>query len=299
MDTRLLRTFTILARTGNFTSAAGELHLVQSTVTAQIQQLENELGTRLFDRLPRGTVPTEAGRRLLPRAEAVLDAEARLRAAAEPDGEVAGRVVIAAAETLVSARLPAVIAELRRSRPGVEVDLRTGGTAACLDGLRSGSYDLALLLEDRAPTGSDDLSVRQIGQERLELVAAPDHPLAGRKRRAGWERLVHEEFFVHEEGCAYSDALVARLRAAARAESVAEPRLTRFGSIEAARACVAAGLGLSLLARVSVAAALADGSLRSVPWPDFPDVPVLLVRARARWESPAARVVTEALSHAW
>ncbi|WP_037572013.1 LysR family transcriptional regulator [Phaeacidiphilus oryzae] len=299
MDTRLLRTFTTLARTGNFTSAAGELHLVQSTVTSQIQQLERELGTRLFDRLPRGAVPTEAGRRLLPRAEAVLDAEARLRAAAEPDGEVAGRVVIAAAETLVSARLPGVIAELRRSRPGVEVDLRTSGTADALDGLRSGSYDLALLMEERVPGGPDDLAVRVLGRERLELVGAPDHPLAGRKRAVPWQRLVHEEFFVHEEGCAYSDALVARLRAAARAEGVAEPRLTRFGSIEAARACVAAGLGLSLLARVSVAAAIEAGGLRAIPCPEFPDVPVLLARARARWESPAVRVVTEALAHTW
>ncbi|MGO4750338.1 LysR family transcriptional regulator, partial [Streptomyces sp. 2MCAF27] len=65
MDTRLLRTFVSLARTGSFTAAATELHLAQSTVTVQIRSLERELGTRLFDRLPAGTTPTPSGRRLL------------------------------------------------------------------------------------------------------------------------------------------------------------------------------------------------------------------------------------------
>lgn len=61
MDTRLLRTFTTLARTGGFTAAAAELHLAQSTVTVHIRTLERELGTRLFDRLPTGTLLTESG----------------------------------------------------------------------------------------------------------------------------------------------------------------------------------------------------------------------------------------------
>ncbi|MEH6378580.1 LysR family transcriptional regulator, partial [Streptomyces sp. KLMMK] len=61
MDTRLLHTFLTLARTGSFTAAAAELHLAQSTVTVQIRALEKELGTRLFDRLPRGASITATG----------------------------------------------------------------------------------------------------------------------------------------------------------------------------------------------------------------------------------------------
>ena len=60
MDTRLLRTFTTVARTENLTAAAERLHLVQSTVTAQVQALEKELGLRLLDRLPRGVMLTAA-----------------------------------------------------------------------------------------------------------------------------------------------------------------------------------------------------------------------------------------------
>jgi DNA-binding transcriptional LysR family regulator len=79
VDTRLLNTFTTLARTGSFTTTAAELHLAQSTVTVHIRTLERELGTRLFDRLPTGTLLTEYGRGLLERAEDVLDAVARLK----------------------------------------------------------------------------------------------------------------------------------------------------------------------------------------------------------------------------
>jgi len=69
------RTFATVAQTENLTAAAERLHLVQSTVTAQVQALEKELDLRLFDRLPRGVVLTGAGREVLAQAEAVLEAE--------------------------------------------------------------------------------------------------------------------------------------------------------------------------------------------------------------------------------
>ena len=61
MDTRLLRTFAALARTGNFTATAAELHLAQSTVTVHVRTLEKDLGTRLFDRLPHDPGAARAG----------------------------------------------------------------------------------------------------------------------------------------------------------------------------------------------------------------------------------------------
>ncbi|MFI2433183.1 LysR family transcriptional regulator [Streptomyces sp. NPDC018693] len=293
MDTRLLRTFATLARTGNFTTTAAELHLAQSTVTVQVRTLEKELGARLFDRLPRGAVLTDTGRRLLTDAEAVLEAEARLRATATASGggPVTGRVVLGAGETLCSARLPGVVAALRRTHPEVEIHLHPAGTADAVEGLRSGRLDLALLLEERAEYA--DLGAELLAAEPLALVAAPGHPLtAGDGSPVGWEELAREHFFLHEQGCSYSDRLARDLLAVAGVR----PRLTRFGSIEAARSCVAAGLGLTLLPRVTVQDALRDGRLAEVPGPRFPDVPVQLVRLRRRWQSPAAHAVAAELT---
>jgi len=78
VETDLLRTFTAVVRTGSFTAAARELGYVQSTVTGHLQALERRLGTRLLDRLSSGAVPTNAGARLLPYAEQLLDLETRI-----------------------------------------------------------------------------------------------------------------------------------------------------------------------------------------------------------------------------
>ncbi|MCQ8192736.1 LysR family transcriptional regulator [Streptomyces rugosispiralis] len=291
MDTRLLKTFAALARTGSFTATATELHLAQSTVTVQIRTLERELGTRLFDRLPSGALPTSAGRRLLTEAEEVLDAEARLRAVAAAgngDGAVEGPVALGAGESLCASHLPRVIASLRRSHPGIDLHLHPAGSAAAVEGLRTGRLDLVLLLE---PDVADaDLVARPIAREPLVYVAAPGHPLAGRE--AGWDQLAEQSFFVHEQGCSYSDHLVRTLLDLPGPA----PRLTRFGSIEAARACVAAGLGLTLLPRATVERQLADGYLAEVHGPAIPPVPVQLTRHRRRWTSPAARAVADELT---
>src|ERR1700743_326237 len=90
MDTRLLRTFATVARTENLTAAAERLHLVQSTVTAQVQALEEELRLRLLDGLPRGVLLTAAGREVRAQAEAVLEAESRLQAVAVSAGRAGG-----------------------------------------------------------------------------------------------------------------------------------------------------------------------------------------------------------------
>ncbi|MEU0061509.1 LysR family transcriptional regulator [Streptomyces sp. NPDC006334] len=298
MDTRLLRTFATVARTENLTAAAERLHLVQSTVTAQVQALEKELDLRLFDRLPRGVVLTGAGREVLTQAEAVLEAESQLRAVAASAGgagdQVTGRVVLSAGETLVSARLPGVIAALRRSHPGIEVDLRTMGTATAVAALRTGELDLALLLEDEATFR--DIECTPLAREPLTLVCSPEHPVArsATDSPTDWAQLAREDYFLHEQGCSYSDRFIERLLTAAKG---AQPRITRFGSLEAARSCVAAGLGLSLLARANVADALAAGRLTEVSGPQFPDVTVQLARHRRRWLSPAAAALTTELPH--
>ncbi|MFJ9542784.1 LysR family transcriptional regulator [Streptomyces sp. NPDC101225] len=290
MDTRLLHTFATLARTGNFTAAAAELHLAQSTVTVHIRSLERELGTRLFDRLPTGALLTESGRRLLERAEDVLDAVARLKA--DGDGAPGGRVVVGAPESLCSSRLPGVIAALRATHPEVDIGLYAAGTAGCVEGLRSGRLDLALLLEEEADF--PDVASEPVAREPLALVCAPGHPLAGRERAADWAELAAEDFFLLEQGCSYSDALERRLLAVPGAR----PRLTRFGSVDAARSCVCAGLGLALLPLTTVQERLEQGQLTRVNGPRFADVPVRLARHRRRWTPPAAQTFAQALATA-
>lgn len=178
-----------------------------------------------------------------------------------------------------------MITALRTRHPEVEVHLQPCSTASALEGLRAGRLDCALLLEERVD--HPDVAAQRIAAQSLVLLCAPGHPLAGREKPVSWRELARESFFLHEEGCSYSDWLAQRLLAVAGAR----PRLTRFGGIEATRSCVAAGLGLTVLPRANVAEALRDGRLTVVPGPALPDVSIHLARHRRRHPSRAARAV--------
>ncbi|GAB3803149.1 LysR family transcriptional regulator [Micromonospora zhanjiangensis] len=107
METQLLEVFRAVARDGSVTAAAGRLGFTQSAVSRQVATLEAEIGSRLFDRLPRGVALTEEGRTLLPHAEAVLD---RLTAARRDVEDLRGlrhgRVRVGAFPTAVAALVP-------------------------------------------------------------------------------------------------------------------------------------------------------------------------------------------------
>src|SRR5262245_28513989 len=121
MELRQLTTFRTLARTRSFTRTAAELDYVQSNVSAQIRALEGELGVRLFDRLGRRVVLTEAGHRLLDYAERVLTLVDEARAVVGEDDEVAGTITVGAPESLCTYRLPPVLREVRARHPRLRV----------------------------------------------------------------------------------------------------------------------------------------------------------------------------------
>ncbi|MEU5851555.1 LysR family transcriptional regulator [Saccharopolyspora shandongensis] len=291
MDTRLLQTFMALARTGSFTAAAAELRVVQSTVTSHIKALEGELDVRLFDRLPQGARLTDAGRRVATHARDLLDVERRLHDSAGSGGTIAGEVVIGATESLCAYLLPQVISALATTHPDIQVHLKPLSTANALQGLGrpEGGLDIALLLDDDVAT---EYAARTIGGQAIELVAAAGHPAAGGHH--DWQDLAAHQYFLLEEGCSYTDRFLRDLTAA----SATRPRITRFGSIEAARSCVAAGLGLSVLPRLAVVDQLANGSLCRVNGPELAETPLHLVTNQRRWASPAVTTTAEAIAQA-
>ncbi len=271
MDTRLLRTLLVLARTGSFTATAAELHLVQSSVTSQVKVLERHLGARLFDRLPQGARLTEAGRKAVENARDVLSAEQRLLDAVRGSTEVEGDVRIGAPESVCAYRLPQRIADAALRWPGISVHLSPAGTKEVLLGVRRGTLDLGLALDDGLV--APGLTVHPIGVEPIELVAAPG-------------AVAEERYFLLEEGCSYTDRFVRELTGR-------RPQITRFGSIEAVRSCVVAGLGWTVLPRVAVAEQLESGALRRLG--ELPDSTLYLVTDPRRTLPAAVRAVAEAV----
>lgn len=245
MDTRLIATFLTVARCRNFTQAAAELHLAQSTVTAQIKALEADLGVQLFDRLPSGAALSEAGRRVEQFADELVQAETALREGVARQNELRGTVAVGASESLCAYLLPKAISSLHLLHPDVDVKLLPVGTREAKAGLRAGTLGLALLLETSVTDA--DIDSETLGPVDLMFIQSRQ---GGSRVRDGmsWRHLSQDRWFLLEEGCSYSDKAVQQLRKASGQRCL----ITRLGSVEAVRACVAEGLGVAVLPSFAV-----------------------------------------------
>ncbi|MEO3875764.1 LysR family transcriptional regulator [Nonomuraea sp. B12E4] len=291
MDTRLLRSFVAVVRTGGITAAAAELGFVQSTVTAHVQTLERLAGTRLLDRIPAGTTPTRAGALLAGRAQELLDLEERMFAEIAADGgRATGTVRLCAPESVCGSYLAALLPEVRRRYPDVRLSLMPATTRVAFAALADRRADLALALEPSVR--SEQSEVTDLGVQELALIAPATTELP-RDRPITPAELAEGEILLQEEGCSYSDELAALIAAAS--PGAVPPR---FGSVETVKRCVEAGLGLALLPRTAVATELSAGRLAELRPPSLAEQHLWLLRPRSRWMSPAVAAVLSMLAEA-
>jgi len=124
-DLRHIRAFLAVARIGNFTRAASELHISQSALTVQIRQLEESLGVTLFDRGKRGVGLTNAGKDVLVPLESILIAtEAVVGRTRELTSLRRGMVTMAVLPSLASQMIPRAIRKFTQRYPGIVVRIR-------------------------------------------------------------------------------------------------------------------------------------------------------------------------------
>jgi LysR family hydrogen peroxide-inducible transcriptional activator len=143
MEIQQLRYATAVARTGNFSRAAAQCHVSQPSLSQQIQKLEEELGERLFDRLPRNARLTAAGTAFIARAERILaEIDLAQREAREGRSRPRGPLTVGVLPTIAPYFLPRAIAAFIRKFPEVEVVVQEDTTTAAIGlCLRAGSRD--------------------------------------------------------------------------------------------------------------------------------------------------------------
>ena len=285
MELRHLTTFLAVARHLSFTRAAQELGYVQSSVTAQVKALENDLGVPLFARLGRRVVLTDAGRELLPHAQQLTHRAERAREAVRGAGTdprtLRGTLRIAAPESLCAHLLPPVLRALKDHFPLLNVVFGPAGRTALLAALRDGSLDAGFSLEE---TVHAPMTVGEIlTDQQLLLVARPGHPLLDRPRVSTGD-LAGETLLLIEPGCAQRDIMDRELRRAG-----IRPTAMEFVSAEAVKRCAEAGLGLAMLPAVAVQDELARGELAELPWTVRPRLNVYYLRHKDR---PPSTVLT-------
>ncbi|WP_261567494.1 LysR family transcriptional regulator [Frankia gtarii] len=181
MDLRQLEYFVAVAEEQNFTRAAGRVHISQSGVSAQIRQLERELGAELFDRSARTVTLTVAGKAALEHARTALAAAGAVsQAVGEVTGLIRGRLAVGMVIGCTITPLFDALAAFHRSHPGVAISLLEDSSDRLAEQVRAGTLDLALI--GTATATVEGLDTLTIVSERLVAAVPPDHPLTRRRR---------------------------------------------------------------------------------------------------------------------
>lgn len=287
VEIRHLKTFLTVARLLSFNKAAQRLNYAQSSVSAQIQALEEELGVRLFDRLGRRIVLTEAGQGLVQYAEKIIDLAAETLAEIGETDQPRGSLTIRIPETFGVYRLPPVIKEFKQRFPHVRLNFTVCAHEGLSQDLRKGVTDLAFLITE---TFSDaDMEAEVLGFENLALVASPSHHLAKLSVvRPG--DLTGELVLLSRVDCSYRRIF----EHICEQEGVAIDASLVFHSVETLKRCVATGLGITILPEVAVAEEIEAGRLARLEWEVGPlEVAVLMLWYRERWLSPTLSAFME------
>src|SRR5918993_2927413 len=251
MELRQVQTFRAVAEELSFSRAAAKLGYVQSSVSAQVG--------------------------------ALVDAGAG-------SGEVTGALTVSAPETLITYRLPKLLALFHERHPKVRLSVRPSSIGR-LDGparkaVEDGTVDVAFVLDEPLDerVRLADLAVEALAEEDITVIAPASHALANSSVVLPQD--LHGETVLlpeaPESGCAYRGQFERQLGSA----RVLPAETMEFQSIEAVKQCVAAGVGVSVLPNITVGAELKAGELAALRWNEPFEVLTQMSWNEGRWQSP-------------
>ena len=255
-----LRIFVAVAERQHVTQAAAFLNLTQSAVSAAIAALEDRHAVRLFDRIGRRIVLTDAGQQFLDEARALLGrAEQSERLLADLAGLRRGRLRLAASQTVANYWLPPLMHRFHAAHPGFRLGLAIGNTAEVARLVQAAGADLGFVegeIDDPA------LSIRPLAGDDLMLVVAPAHPWAG-GAPVDARDLLTSPWVLREPGSGTRTVFEAVLARHGLAPDKVEIAL-ELPSNESVRAAVESGAGATVLSALVVGPAVAAGRLAAV-----------------------------------
>ena len=289
MNLNHLRVFHTVAAAGSITAAARSLQVSQPAVSKQLGELEDALGARLVDRLPRGIRLTAAGRALAEHAARIFGIEQTAEAEIEALlGVRHGQLSVGASTTIGSYLVPRVFGAFRRLHPELRLDLQIGNTAFVHDLVRRHAVELGLT---EGFVHDDDLKTGVFDQDDMVAIAASGDPVLARAPLTARE-LVALPFVMRERGSGTREVIEAAL---AKKRLAVDPVMS-LGSTEAVKNAVAAGLGVAIVSRLALEQELASGMLVAIEIADLRIRRALhLVELHGKSRSPAAARFLELL----
>jgi DNA-binding transcriptional LysR family regulator len=262
MTLEQLRIFVAVAEREHVTEAARALNLAQSAASHAIAALEARHNTRLFDRVSRRVVLTEAGRAFLAEARTILLQVERAELSLSEFGQLErGTLSVQASQTIASYWLPRHLVAFHRTYPGIAVRLAIGNTAQVAAAIEAGLAELGFV---EGAVANDHLASAAVARDQLVLVVGRDHPWKKAKTLTA-DDLLQADWVLREPGSGtrsvFEQALSVRGVAPEHLRVAME-----LPSNEAVRAAVEAGLGATALSASVAAPGIEAGLLRHVPF---------------------------------
>lgn len=256
---RQLEIFAAISQEGTITRAAERIGLSQAATSQALAELENQLQRRLFDRKGRRLKGNTAGRELLPATIQVLDLVRDIEAGAEQGPH---HVRLCASLTVGNYMLPSFIARFARRHRGARFHMDIGNTDHVVSSIRQFESDAGWI---EGLSQDPELHSFPWREDRLVIIAPPDHPLAG--RNATPATLADSPWVLREKGSGTRDVFESAIEGKFQLHRIP----VELGGIGAVKRAVAAGGGLSCISRSTVELELKAGLLRLVraPWLDL------------------------------
>lgn len=283
MDLGKLETFLAIIEEQTITEAARRLHLTQPAVSAQLAKLEEEVGQRLFDRIPTGMVLTAAGEIFeIYVREALSSLNDGRRALDEMIGLSKGSLAVGGGATATTYLLPPVLGRFHSAHPGIRFFVREQSSQQSVADVIAGELDLAIVtlpLGDGESPGSQKLEVLPWVEDEMRLLVPPGHKLS-RQRDFRWKELDGVPLVLFEAGSAVRTIIDQRLKEAQiEVELVMELR-----AIESIKQMVAQGIGAGFVSQFALGGS--EKGLRCIDDPIRRELAIIYRRDRTL--SPAA-----------
>ncbi|WP_168788756.1 LysR substrate-binding domain-containing protein [Paraburkholderia aromaticivorans] len=282
-----LRIFVAVAEQQHVTRAANVLALSQSAVSSSIAALEAQYDVKLFHRIRRNIVLTDAGQQFLCEARAVLaSASSAGNMLADLAGLRRGALSLAASQTVANYWIPKVMQRFHAVHPGVSLKLSITNTGQVVRQVAEGAVDLGFV-EDQVDT--DGLEVRAVAQDELVLVVAPSHLWASHDSTADNIVDLRDSAWVLREQESGTRGIFEKMVRNLGGDPSGFEIALELPSNEAVRSAVEAGAGATVMSRLVAASSLSAGTLIALRWP-LPSRDFLMLRHQQRYVTEAMRV---------
>ena len=293
MDLKYLETFKTIIEEGSYARAADKLGYTQSTITFQVQQLEQELSIKLFEKIGRRMQLTKAGETLIPYVEETLLSFTKMQSLGTSLADMKQSLSVGVAETQLCYRLPPLLKKFHQIAPGTKLFLRSMNCYEIRDALVDGRLDMGIFYEN-VGGNTDSLNLHRMDSHAMTLIASPATKKQYPDFKTPGQRL-DIPYIIDEPNCIFREIFTDYLRE----KDIHLGHTIELWSIPTIINLVKNDMGISYLPTFTVEKDLEEGSLCAIETDyDHMEITAVCAHHKNKWLSPVMQVFIDLLTNA-